>query len=207
MLRNLLIGVLLIGSAWLVLPEEHKNRVRTIWDPQAGPQSAEASKQGRILAFQAAMEIHRRFPITGVGPANFGAYRAMNVDGSNLSPHNILGQGLGETGLLGVAAFLWMVGATIRNCRRTRLLADRSEETNLRVLAALAVACRNSVLLLLFEGIAGHNLGRYNWLWLAAFAMLAAEFAARIANRVESADGALMVQGDEYGEVELIEVS
>ncbi len=35
------------------------------------------------------------------------------------------------------------------------------------------------LLLLLFSGLSGHNFQRYEWMWIAAFALLAAQFSAR----------------------------
>lgn len=114
----------------------------------------------------------------GVGPGNFGEYRSLHVDGSTLSPHNLLGQSLAETGLLGISAFIVLVVAILGGCRTMRSLSRGIDDSNLLLMAGLAVACRNSVLLLFVEGIAGHNLYRYNWLWLAAFVALATKFAA-----------------------------
>ena len=43
-------GLLLLG-AWFVLPAEHQNRFRTLWDPQAGPEYARLSGEGRLVGF------------------------------------------------------------------------------------------------------------------------------------------------------------
>ena len=47
------------------------------------------------------------------------------------------------------------------------------------MLALTAVACTDTVLLLLFQGIFGHNLYRYNWILISAFLVLASYFAWR----------------------------
>ncbi len=185
LLLTLCCALLLIGAAWFVLPEEQKNRMQTIWNPEAGPANAEESKQGRVTSFWVGIEMFRRSPVTGVGPGNFKYYRTQNVDGVFLSPHNLLAQMLAEVGILGATAFVLMVGTTLLNCRTARQLARGRPERELQVLAGLGQACRNSILLLLVEGIAGHNLYRYNWLWLAAFCLLAVKFAQEIRERAD----------------------
>ena len=45
----------------------------------------------------------------------------------------------------------------------------------------MAVAAHGGIILLLFFGLFGHNLLRYNWLWLAAFMLLCRGFAETIA--------------------------
>jgi hypothetical protein len=62
------------------------------------------------------------------------------------------------------------------NCRRTNRITKLHTQPTQEMLAELATACRNGVLLLLFFGLFGHNMYRFNWLWLAAIALLCAEF-------------------------------
>jgi hypothetical protein len=44
------------------------------------------------------------------------------------------------------------------------------------MLSQLGAACRLSVFLLIFFGLFGHNMLRFTWLWLAAFALLSRGF-------------------------------
>ena len=50
----------------------------------------------------------------------------------------------------------------------------------LRLLAGMATACQISLILLLFFGIFGHNLTRFTWLWMAAFALLCLTFSRNV---------------------------
>ena len=134
------------------------------------------------------MEIFKRNPATGVGPGNFIPYRMKQVDGVKLNPHNLVGQMLAETGLLGTAAFAIMVVSILVNCRKSVAASERNPDTNCQVLSGLARACRNSVILLFVEGISGHNFYRFNWLWLGAFCSLAAGFAMQIRSSSEYDD-------------------
>lgn len=117
-----------------------------------------------------------RYPVTGVGIGNFISYRVARLDGVALDAHNLVGQILEETGAIGGITFLLLVGATLANCRRLRLLSNNCPDLNLGILSGLGVAFRNSIFLLLFEGLSNHNLLRFNWLWLAAFGVLCVNF-------------------------------
>jgi O-antigen ligase len=184
MALNIFFALAILAIGWMTLPEEQKNRIKTIWDPSINT-SAEEAKQGRFDAIRAALEIFKQYPITGVGPGNFILYRTQYVDGVKLDPHNLIGQMLAETGLLGAGAFVFVVAATLINVRMTRSMARGQSESNLLVLESLVVACRDSIILLFVGGLSGHNLYRFNWLWLGAFCSLAAEFSMQILNACE----------------------
>jgi O-antigen ligase len=161
---------------WNFIPDESRGRLRTIWDPESGPASAQKSTEGRLEGFRAGMTMFRRFPATGVGIGNFIEYRMGNVDGGNLEAHNLVGQMLGETGFLGGLAFFLMVAATVGNCRRTRRRGAALDLPPVRALSALALASLTSMVLLFLEGFSNHNLLRFNWIWLAAFGCIAIQY-------------------------------
>jgi len=169
-------GMLFLTLIWVVMPESNRDRLRTVWDPESGPTNAEISAQGRIEGLKAGIAIFKRFPISGVGLGNFIDYRVAHIDGVSLNPHNLVGQILGETGILGAGAFLLLILAILYNSNVIKATCRRLSGSDSSGLSLLASACRNSVLLLLFEGIFGHNMTRYNWLWIAAFAVLALTF-------------------------------
>ena len=110
-----------------------------------------------------------RFPVTGVGP---GAWQP--ASGRTIESHNLYGQMLGELGTLGVVAFLLMLTALgLGLARLFRLIRQNDPEPKLEPLYHLAQAIGLSTLLLLFEGIFGHNLYRYNYVWYCAFVTVA----------------------------------
>jgi len=173
----ILVGAFILGMIWSLMPEENKGRFKTIWDKEAGPKTATISARGRIEGFNAGLKMFERFPLTGVGIGNFISYRVAHLDGIALSAHNLVGQVLGETGAIGGITFLLLVSTILVNCRRLRALSKIRSDGKLRTLSSLGIAFRNSLFLLIFEGLFGHNLFRFNWLWLAAFSSLAVQYA------------------------------
>ncbi len=163
-------GILIVMTIWQFVPEENKNRVRTIWDKEAGPKSATHSADGRIEGFNAGIEMFSRFPITGVGIGNFIEYRVIYIDGVGLQAHNLIGQLLGETGLIGCSVFIFMVLIILINLSVVNKTIKNYGDTELIIFKNFSLAIRNSLLLLFFLGMFGHNLFRFNWLWLAVFA-------------------------------------
>jgi len=176
-LGYIFLGALILTMLWFVLPEEKKNRFMTIYNPEAGPEIAQRSAMGRIEGYKAGMTMFERFPFTGVGIGNFNEYRFEHVDGIRLEAHNLVGQLLGETGIVGGVAFILMVIVTLLNCRKVRVPGRGQSNATIKALSSLGPACRDAVILLAFEGLFGHNLLRFNWLWLAAFSSLALQFA------------------------------
>lgn len=172
------IAILAVG--WLVLPDATRNRVQSLWDTTAGTEDDRESAEGRMQGFWVGLEMFSHRPLTGVGPGNFTQYRASHLDGAPFNAHNQVAQMLGESGVLGAGTFLIVVLSILVGCATTRSLARGAADPTLRFLSGLAVACCHSLVLLFVEGIGGHNYYRYNWLWLAAFSMLAAQFAAQI---------------------------
>jgi O-antigen ligase len=171
----LLAAVMLLVCVWFALP--HQSKVRLVRVRTAG---WDESAMGRVYGFRAGLEMFRRHPLTGVGIANFGTYRARHLDGDSHDAHNLLGQTLGETGIVGAGAFLLLIGCTVANCRRIRRLGKHSTDVTTSVLSEFARATLQALVLLVFMGSFGHNIYEFNWLWLAAFASLAARFALSI---------------------------
>lgn len=187
-LAGFVLAALLLGVIWMAMPEESKNRLSTVWDPSRGPKNAQTSAEGRIEGMKAGVAMFCRFPMTGVGIGNFTSYRVAEVDGVPLQAHSLVGQTLGETGFLGAGTLLILLAALFANCRKTSALAAGISHPRLDVLSRFAGACRLSVILLLFFGLFGHNMLRFNWLWLAAFALLCRSFSEDIYEDERSTD-------------------
>jgi hypothetical protein len=169
------LGLLLITMVcWLFLSASLRNRLTTIWRPEAGPANAEASAEGRIEGLKAGMVMLSRKPILGVGPGsgNFIPYRVDYVDGVGLQAHNLLGEVAGELGGLGLFLLVTQVCITLGTALSTRrsLSADMQlEEGHARLLAS---AFLYVLALLLFTGLSGHNFYRINWYWLASWVVV-----------------------------------
>ena len=128
---------------------------------------------GRVEGLLAGIEMFKAYPVTGIGIGNFIPYRMGHLDRVSLEAHNIVGQVLGETGLLGAATFCAVVSIMLLNCYRIRRLSRQSPSKTADILSGFAFACQNAIFLLMIEGMFFHNLLRFNWLWLAAFSGLA----------------------------------
>jgi Na+/H+ antiporter NhaD/arsenite permease-like protein len=102
------------------------------------------------------------------------------------------GQVMGELGTAGSISVLAIIAVLFLTRREVLSLSattenndegeDDEEKESARkenLLALTAVACTDTVLLLLFQGIFGHNLYRYNWILISAFLVLASYFAWR----------------------------
>lgn len=175
-IKFIFIGLIILSLIWVFMPSGSKSRLKTIWDPEEGPDNAQVSAEGRVEGFKAGMEMFRRNPFTGVGVGNFVPYRIQQVDGVDLEAHNLPGQLLGEMGLLGGGAFLLLLGAIVANCRKVIRFANNESDTAIKLLRDLAKSCLASLFLLVLLGMSGHNLYRFNWLWIAAFSLLALQF-------------------------------
>ncbi len=173
----LMSGVIVLAIVWNFTPDQNKNRFRTIWDSKAGPSSAQASADGRIEGFWAGIKMFQKYPVCGVGIGNFNQYRIHFIDGVNLASHNLIGQVLGQTGVIGGLTFLLLIFTILLTTHKTSSLFLRNTNQQTNLFITLSIAIRNSVLLLLVGGMFGHNLYRYNWLWLVVFATLNFEFA------------------------------
>lgn len=162
--------VVLVGLiGWQFLPEENRGRIRTIWAPEEGPVNAQASAEGRLAGFKAGLEMFGRYPVTGVGVGRFIGYRVEHLDGIWENAHNLIGQLLGDTGLIGMMAFTGMLIVIFFNCRQVKYKIRKAREPSLLILHEVAHALTVSTLLLLFIGLFGHNYLRNNWIWIIAF--------------------------------------
>ncbi len=166
-------AVLLI---WTVMPEEKQNRIRTLWDEEAGPKNAQTSAEGRLEGFKVSWRMFKQVPLTGVGGGgkNFIGYRmAHQIDESgHQSPtqaHNLYGEVLAEFGVFGAILLIGLIYSILRCClviRSQLIMAGNAEGFTYGIAGSILAA----LLLLLLLGLAGHNFYRPMWLWLAAWA-------------------------------------
>ena len=171
----LLVALLAIGTIWISMPEEKRERIRTLWDSEAGPKNAHESAAGRMVGLKVSWEMFKRVPFTGVGAGgkNFIGYRVANgIDEegheSPTQAHVLYGEVLAELGVFGVILFaglvlsIWRCGLRVRRSQET-------EFSQVGFIYHLSGAIIASLLLLLLLGLGGHNFYRPLWLWLAAW--------------------------------------
>jgi O-antigen ligase len=161
-----LAAIIVAPIGYMALPETQRARLETLWSGEEETSAQESLE----LRKEAALDGLRMFfenPVTGIGPGNFKLYRAQRGDDSKLEAHNVFVQLLGENGILGGIAFAAFVGFTWLNFRFINRMSKRSETSQAAFLGKLALAGRNSLILLIYFGFLGSNLDRFNWYWLA----------------------------------------
>jgi O-antigen ligase len=194
-IKRSIVAVLILVAIWEFTPETTKRRISTLWNPAAGPASAKGSADARQESFWIGLAMFSQKPLTGVGIGNTAVFRRAFVDGVYLAPHNFYGEVLGETGLIGAAAFVLVIGSLLVNIRATKVLASRCVHPTSSMLSDLARTCGYVIVLLLVSGMAGDGLRCFQWLWLAAFALLARDFSESIAyGEAELCDGSTTIE-------------
>jgi len=165
----LIVLAAVLAIAWNAMPEDKKERFRTIYDDDAGPANAHESAEGRIQGLIAGYEMFKRRPILGAGPGakNFIAFRLRYVDDSANQAHNLGGEVLGEFGLSGVLIFggsiLFALFTALSLSGKIKYCQGLSEEEK-KYYRRLSLACFQGIILLLWGGVTGHNMYRLQWL-------------------------------------------
>jgi len=170
-LKTLLAITLLLSVAWHIMPPDKKERFANLFESEDEIQfvhiterehswaveSEEARKKGLIDGW----ELLLRRPILGYGAGSFPLARGLVGDLEGLGAHNLLGQVMGELGVLGLMAFgylVWFLLGTNLSLVKKRLpLMPYSQAVMITTMA------------LLINGYGAHIFYRYNWWWMAAF--------------------------------------
>src|SRR5690349_19286033 len=123
--RRFVVGLILFGlvaspALVFVAPKSVKDRVTYTFKEERGADTVRLGKvafdpstSARLMSFKAAVEGFAQRPILGYGVTGFGFMDAQYA------------RVLAETGLVGLAAFVWLIGAVWRHART--VLATRSE--------------------------------------------------------------------------------
>ncbi len=154
--------------AFILLPDSLQNRFETIINSEAGPESARVSGEGRIHGLFMGFELWAKYPLTGAGP---GAW--IPATGADVESHSLIGQLVGEMGLLGVSGFAAMLVGFWWNFRTAKHQKQLLQPPPNDFLTLVPRAVMMSVFLLLFMGLFGHNLFRFSWLWYGGFLIIA----------------------------------
>ncbi|MEW6411017.1 MAG: O-antigen ligase family protein [Candidatus Zixiibacteriota bacterium] len=160
-LVNLLLLVLFSAFAWVLMPSAYQERFLSTTDLESDT-SASASARGRIEGLEKGFELFINRPILGYGIGCYQAAAAMVLNRGWLQAHSLYGQLIAELGLFGILAFiLWLYYLFKGLAQLSReSIADKELDRNTKF---LVVSLKMQVFLLLFFGLAGHNLLRYNW--------------------------------------------
>jgi O-antigen ligase len=164
--RNTLIGAMLLLVAYVAMPGQYRARFASTTDfsSQTG---AAMSAQGRVdgLVNGAKMLLDR--PLLGVGIGLYGLAWEQMTGTRAMAAHSLPGQVMGDLGTLGVIAFVAWIVALFRGLGKLARYYLTVGEGNSYVYN-MVVALRMQLILLLFMGIGGHNLYRYNWYFISA---------------------------------------
>lgn len=160
--------------SFVALPESLQTRFETIINPDVGPANAKESGEGRIQGLTMGFRQWANNPLSGIGP---GAWRPANR--TKIESHNLYGQLVGETGTLGLLAFLAILACFWKNLRAVRRVRRDVPEWENDLVFTLPQAIGVAVCLLLFMGNFGHNLFRFTWLWYGGFLIIARHCVAR----------------------------
>lgn len=122
----------------------------------------------RLAMWSAALEMWRDHPWTGIGPGSFSAVRPeyMQRGRDHATPHNVVLSILAEMGLIGIAAFAWLLA---RAARKAAALWRRGGWLGAGLAAALAAIFVND---LFGQGFYTTQIGFVMWFglgWAAGF--------------------------------------
>ena len=178
--RYLAIIVVVLGVSWFFMPEPLRLRFESIFDQSVGEgrewEWAAGSANSRIQGLLTGIRLWSEHPMFGIGPGNFYHF-------FGLQAHNLYGQLLGEMGTMGALPFFTMVFSLLIKNRSARNRAKAFRESGsvelthdddraVQFVQMIALACNQTILLLLFNGNFGHNLYRYNWLLIAGYSII-----------------------------------
>jgi O-antigen ligase len=163
-LLSLIVMPLVCLIVWNLLPEQLQDRYTTLIDSSKGPEVARESAEGRFKAFSDSLELWERSPAFGFGPMAFG-----KAVGHGFRAHNLYAQLFGEVGTFGILGFGAVLMGYGFNAYRAWSLSRSDQALKASFSNRMSQSVTLSVLLLLFMGVGGHSLFRYNWLWFGAF--------------------------------------
>lgn len=177
--RKKMIGVVsvivIITLSWFFLPDIYKERFRTLYDDSIN-ETATESADSRIQHFKWGIDLYLDRPVLGWGPrcSPIVVNRVLNQD-HEIQLHNLTAQLLAELGTVGALAFIALLLRFYQTNRKIKIMFQYAcESTNF--LLNISTASIQTMWLLLFQGLAGHNLYRYTWYWIAAVFVLSDYF-------------------------------
>ena len=152
---------------WGLMPTEHRDRLRTIWDSTTGPEAAQATANARTEDFWFGVGLFKKHPLTGTGIDTTRSFRKDAGQRWETVSHNLYGKLLGETGVIGVGAFVLMILGVVVNIRKLRTSATQGA-ADVQVELVVSQAGVQMLLALLFIGWGGGAIERIEWMWIAA---------------------------------------
>ena len=170
--------VLILIISWYAMPADLQERFDTIFDDSINP-TATRSAQGRIEGFKNGMKLLELSPIWGVGAgcSPIAVDQLLHLENPG-QLHNLYAQLLSELGILGAISFLLLLFLLVKTQRKVKVNLGGSNPDN-SLISQAALASINVMSILLFQGLFGHNLYRYTWIWISAVMILADQISSK----------------------------
>lgn len=159
------VGILLLVA---IMPGQYQERLFSLGNVfGADTTGAAESALGRVEGLVTGLKLFLMRPLTGVGIGAFGRAHYL-LGGAATEAHNLLGQVMGELGIIGVVAFTWFVVTKVRYARD--LVNEYAKQLwPSDILLTITQAVQIALILIFVQGISGSNLFRYNWYVFACF--------------------------------------
>lgn len=112
--KRLFLLCMMIGTLYVALNFEQ------YYDNIVLGEEAEGSGSERVTLWVNNLNHVRNHPIFGMGPAGYAVYNMSYHPEDARSTHNNYFDILAQTGVVGAAAFLWLLGSLIKTCQQNR---------------------------------------------------------------------------------------
>jgi hypothetical protein len=173
-LKAIIFAVAALALIAVIMPDQYRQRFMSIGQIASVGEDDEfgagASAYGRINGIVLGFQFLMKNPLTGIGIGNFG-WQHKAGGGDWTSAHSLIGQVMGELGLVGIAAFVFFVTRMAQSIRRVRRkYAEFGWPRDFPYY--LSEAIKIGVIMLFVQGMGGHNLFRTNWYFFAAFLVI-----------------------------------
>jgi len=162
-------GLLLLGTAFVALPDSYKARYESITS-----ENLDESSRLRLTTWEAGMKMVLDRPFFGVGVGAFSTAHHSTYGtglGSWLEAHNLYVQVPAEIGLVGAIVYFSFLAAFIRlNRRARRTLTRRRPDWKLE--AGILDGIFAGTCFLFVSSIFGHSMLRFTWYVFAAMTLV-----------------------------------
>jgi len=118
---GLVVIILLVVSLPMVMSERDLGRTRDMGG------EADTTASNRLVRWGKGIEIVKKNPLLGVGYQNWAVADKVYFDGTGEECHNIFIECASELGLIGLAVFLLLIAATVKNNLETARLAQEGD--------------------------------------------------------------------------------
>jgi hypothetical protein len=175
--RLLAMYPILFAVAWMMLPENQKDRYLTLLGEGHSTKFASAG-QYRYGGFEQALPLFEERPLFGFGPMGFRAMRGS-------MPHNLYGQLLAELGAAGAVAFGLILWGVAQNAWEARRIVRGIGKLDDSMAWNTVIGASAAFLLLAFMAWGFNFLFWHVWLWFGGFQAVALY---RLKTQAESAE-------------------